>query len=99
MATTNHDPHDMALRGRIGGLTRASRYPPDQLTSKARATFLARFLAQVDARTPGLPEQERQRRARALLKAHMAKLAHRSAKVRRSKAARRNGPGGEKCAA
>ncbi|MDP2725999.1 MAG: hypothetical protein Q8P59_00505 [Dehalococcoidia bacterium] len=85
----------LAHAGRIGGLTRASRYSPQELTAKARAGFLARFLTQVDANTPGLPENERQRRANALLKAHMSKLAHRSAKVRRQKAQRRNGTGGQ----
>lgn len=85
--TTQHH----ALAGRIGGLVKSSRYPPHELTAKARAAFLSRFLAQVDEAQPGLPEGERQRRARALLKAHMAKLAHRSAKVRRAKAARRSG--------
>ena len=49
---------------------------------------MARFLREVDAFTPGLPEAERQRRARHLLQAHMKRLALNSAKARaRRKAA------------
>lgn len=74
------------LGGRIGGLTRASRYSPRELTEKATAGFLAKFIAQVDSESPGLSPEERARRATALLRAHMTRLALRSAQVRREKA-------------
>jgi len=66
---------DMALRGRIGGFTRASKYPPDELTSQARRGFLKRF----EPQDSGLSQEERDRRTQAALKAHMAKLARLSA--------------------
>lgn len=75
-----------ARAGQIGGLVRASRYSPTDLTAKARQGFLMRFLEAVDAATPGLPEDERQRRATALLRAHMARLAMKSVQARRTSA-------------
>ena len=66
---------DMALRGRIGGYAKASRYPPEQLTGAARRGFMARF----EPQEQGLSQEERERRAQAALKAHMAKLARLSA--------------------
>ena len=72
-----------AAAGRIGGHANSSRYSPQELTAPARAGFLGRFLKEVDAASPGLPEVERQRRATALLKAHMGRLAMRSAAARR----------------
>jgi hypothetical protein len=70
---------DMRLRGRCGGFAKAAKYSPDQLTGAARKGFMARF-------TPTdtcLGEEERQRRARCALKAHMAKLARKSVLSRR----------------
>lgn len=75
------DPVKVAA-GRIGGLTKAGRYDPRTLTSPAREGFLRRFLTEVDAASPGLPEPERQRRAQALLKAHMCRLAMASVRAR-----------------
>ena len=72
----------MALRGRIGGFVRASRYTRDQLTSAAREGFLARFARDVDPERIQSPT-ERSRRAEAALRAHMARLALRSAQSRR----------------
>ena len=74
------DSKDMALRGRIGGYARAARYSPDELTGAARRGFMARF----EPQDPLLSEGERQRRAQANLKAHMAKLARLSAIKRRN---------------
>jgi hypothetical protein len=53
-----------------------------EITANARAGFIARFLRQVDAETPGLPEAERLRRAEHLLRAHMARLALASSRAR-----------------
>ena len=66
---------DMALRGKIGGYAKAARYSPEELTGAARRGFIARFVPQEQ----GLSQEERQRRAQAGLKAHMAKLARLSA--------------------
>ena len=72
---------DMALRGRIGGYSRASKYSPDQLTGAARQGFMARFQPQEE----GLSQEERDRRTQAALRAHMAKLARLSAVKRASR--------------
>lgn len=73
------DSRDMALRGRIGGYSRAAKYPAAELTRGARAGFLKRF----EPTDPSLTEQERQRRTECNLKAYMAKLARKSALARR----------------
>ena len=69
------DSKDMALRGRIGGFVRASRYSPEELTGPARRGFMARF----EPQEPGLSQEERERRTQAALRAHMAKLSRLSA--------------------
>ena len=66
---------DMSLRGKIGGYAKAARYSPDELTGAARRGFMARF----EPQEQGLSQEERQRRAQAALRAHMAKLARLSA--------------------
>ena len=78
----------MALRGRIGGFVKASRYPPDLLTRAARQAFLARFERDVDPHNVLSPD-ERKRRAEAARRAHMGRLALLSAK-KRARQARRN---------
>lgn len=82
MRAREFDPAEMALRGRVGGLVKASRYPPAELTSAARAAFLARFEHAVDP-DGVLPPEERQRRALAARKAYFARLAWLSARARR----------------
>lgn len=78
----NEDRNTKALAGRIGGLIKASRYGANELTQAARDGFLARFDREVD---PGgaLPPEERRRRAEAARRAHMTRLALRSAQSRR----------------
>jgi len=71
-----------AAAGRIGGYVTASRHNSLQNTAKARETFLASFVDQVDP-DRSLPEQERLRRAEAARKAHFARLAMQSAEARR----------------
>jgi hypothetical protein len=68
----------MSARGRIGGYSRAARYPSDELTRGARAGFLKRF----EPTDPDLSEAERQRRTQCALKAYMAGLARKSALAR-----------------
>jgi len=68
----------MAARGRIGGLSRASKYSPAELTGAARIGFMERFIPS----EPGLSEEERKRRATCALRAHMARLSRLSALAR-----------------
>ncbi|CAN5619312.1 hypothetical protein BH23CHL7_BH23CHL7_08320 [soil metagenome] len=70
------------MRGRIGAYRLHALRDPRETTAKARATFLARFLAEQPA---GLPEDERVRRATAARQSHMAALAYRSARARAKK--------------
>jgi hypothetical protein len=76
------DAEARRLRGRIGAYRLHATHDPRETTAKARATFLASFRAQVEADSPGLPEPEIERRARAALKARMAKLAFEARKRR-----------------
>ena len=73
------DARDMALRGRIGGYSKAAKHPADELTSAARRGFMARF----QPSDPDLTDDERQRRTECNLKAYMAALARKSALARR----------------
>jgi hypothetical protein len=81
LVSARFDPHDMALRGKIGAYRLHATHDPRKTTQPARVAFLARFLDEVDPDRI-LPEAERQRRAIAARKAWMARLAYRSAKAR-----------------
>jgi hypothetical protein len=70
------------LRARLGAHALHSKYDSRELTAAARAKFLERFLDEVD-KDRQLPEAERLRRAEHALRAHMTRLAMRSAKARR----------------
>jgi len=76
------DQHRLA--GRIGGFVLRSRHNPIEYTANARSAFLRRFWPD----DPTLPIEEQQKRAQAALRAHMLRLAHKSAKKRRRTAAR-----------
>ena len=76
-------------RARIGGLALAASHNSKAYTRNARAAFLSKFEAQVDP-DGILPLAERQRRATAARRLHFARLAYRSAVVRRQ---RRKGQG------
>jgi hypothetical protein len=82
----SRDPLVRRQVARIGGLTRAARYDGREVTGAARRGFMARFEDEVDP-DGQLPQGERQRRAQAAMRAHMARLALRSAKSRRKGAA------------
>jgi len=71
-------PDERSLRARIGAYAQHARHDPRETTRKARAAFLAGFL---NAQPADLPETERLRRAEAALRAHMARLAYRSARI------------------
>lgn len=73
-----------AAAGRIGAYATLSRTDPRQLTTAARNAFIASFETQVDP-DGVLPLAERQRRAGYAQKAFMAKLAMKSARVRRER--------------
>jgi hypothetical protein len=71
-----------ATLGRIGASVTHSRYDAEELTRAATVAQLARFDRQVDP-DGTLPEQERERRAKAALSAHMTRLALKSVEARR----------------
>ena len=75
-------PNEASLRGRIGAYRLHATHDPRETTAKARSTFLARFEREVDP-DGILPEAERLRRAEAARKAHLARLALKSAQARR----------------
>lgn len=77
-------PVNFSLLGRIGGFALRARHDPRVYTAAARRTFLDRFLDDIPT---NLPDEERLARAQAALKAHMLRLAHKSAKKRARKAA------------
>jgi len=83
----NHlSPEDRKIYSRVGAHTSwANTHDPVGRTARAREAFLKRFEEQVD---PGgvLEPEERARRAKHALKAHMARLALKSAQARRKAA-------------
>jgi hypothetical protein len=76
-------PSEASLRGRIGAYAQKALHDSRELTSNARATFLAGFERQVDPEC-ALPAAERARRAEYARKAHFARLALASARSRRA---------------
>lgn len=82
LITITIDPEEMSRRGRIGAHVLHSRYDGRELTKNAREAFRKQFLDQVD---PNLPEDERQRRAEHLRKAHYARLSRLSQQARAAK--------------
>jgi hypothetical protein len=76
-------PAERALRSRIAAAERWAHEPDRQeATRPARDAFLAKFEDQVDPDRK-LPPAERQRRAEHARRAHMLRLAKRSAHARR----------------
>jgi hypothetical protein len=80
-------PHERSLRARIGAYSLHAQHDSRELTANARATFLRKFEEQVDPDGTLAPE-ERQRRAEHARRAHFARLALQSARVRSRRAAR-----------
>jgi len=76
------DSDRAAAIGRIGAHVSHSRHDSREITAKARATFHDSFEREVDPDFV-LPEAERQRRAKHARKAHYARMALKSAEVRR----------------
>jgi len=75
------------LAGRVGAYTLHARHDPVVTTAHGRAAFLERFLSEVDP-SRELSLEERERRARSALKAHMSRVALRSAQKRARRRAR-----------
>ena len=75
-------PERAALIGSIGGFTTASRTDSHERTARARQAAYERYHDEVDPRNE-LPEDERHRRAKALERAHMARMRLLSAEARR----------------
>lgn len=73
------------LNGRIGAAIARSRHDPRELTAAGRASFLARFEAQVRAESSDLSDAEVERRAGELRQAYMLRLALRSSLARAAK--------------
>jgi hypothetical protein len=76
-------PEQRSLRASLAAHSMHARNDSREVTANARAGFLAKFLREVDAATPGLPEAERIRRAEHLLRAHRKRLALASSRARR----------------
>jgi len=77
------------LRARLAAHTKWAHTDPVEGTARARATFLASFLDEVDPERK-LPEGERLRRAENARSAHFTRLAYLSAKARRREKAAKN---------
>lgn len=73
------------IRASLAAHALHSKHDSKELTAKARSAFLTRFVNEVDPDRV-LPEGERIRRAEHALRAHMLRLALKSAKARRKKA-------------
>jgi hypothetical protein len=77
------------LAGRIGGLALHGSHNSDEIAARARRGFYARFLREAEqaaqAKGETLTAFELARRADYLRRAHMARLAMRSAMARRSR--------------
>lgn len=78
-------PEQRTLRAKLAANKRWGRTPISErqrVSAAGRRAFLNRFLAEVDAENPGLPEAERQMLAANKLSAHMTWLALKSSRAR-----------------
>jgi hypothetical protein len=85
-------PGERSLRARMAAFAMHSQNDSKKTSQPARDAFQKMFLDEVDPFRE-LPEAERLRRAECARKAHFTRMAYRSAKVRRAKAAARRGGG------
>lgn len=82
-------PEQRAIRASIAAHERWGRLPSAQRTEatiRSRKAFHDRFLAEVDAENPGLPDAERHKLAAAKESAYMRRLQLASSKARASRA-------------
>lgn len=80
-----YDSEVMAERGRRGAAIRNARHDPSAFARRAHAAFLRKFEYEIDP-AGALPPDERQRRGREAMRAHMRRLAAASAQARRQRA-------------
>lgn len=80
-------PEQRALRASIAANTRWSQEDPKPALAKVREGYRGKWLDQVDPDRV-LPEAERNRRADAAMRAHMQRMALKSAKARAQRASR-----------
>jgi len=78
---------ERSLNGRAAAHALHAKHQSQHLTAPGTAAFLAKFEDEVDPMRV-LPPEERRRRAAHALKAYMARLALKSAQVRRDRADR-----------
>ena len=74
-------PSQRSLQARLAAYSLHAARDPKDTTRAARAAFLNRFEREVDP-DGNLPPAERDRRAQAVLKAHMTRLALASSRAR-----------------
>lgn len=86
MARPPLTPEQRSLQGAIAALTRWAHEDPRPALERTRAGFFARFEREVDP-DGVLPPAERDRRATAAMRAHMAQLALASSKARATRRA------------
>lgn len=72
-AATSLSAAELSERGRLAANTRWAGEDPREQAARARTTLLERFRRQADP-DGSLPEYEVERRARALLNAHMSAM-------------------------
>lgn len=75
-------PSERTIRARLAAHALHGTRDSRDLTAAARQAFDNKFLAQVDAASPSLPEAERQKWAWHLRQAHFQRLALKSAQAR-----------------
>lgn len=75
---------DRRNRARAAAYAKHAAHDPLPTVTKANKAFRASFEAKVDPRNE-LPPKERARRAEMAFKSHMASLAYKSARARRTK--------------
>ena len=78
-------PSQRSLRARVAAHAMHARHDSREVTANARKAFVERFEREVDP-DGVLPAAERQRRAEHAMRAHMTRLALRSAQARRTPA-------------
>ena len=78
-ASVSLSPSERSQRARIAAYSQHAKHDPKETTRKARETYRAQFYEWIPE---DLPQAERDRRAEAAFKAHMARLAFLSAKAR-----------------
>jgi len=79
-------PSQRSMRARLAAHTMHARHDSRQVTANARKAFVERFERQVDP-DGVLSVAERRRRAEHAMRAHMTRLALRSARARRTRGA------------